>query len=272
MRAGIFSAGRIIMLASESVAEGDGGETGMDHLVDAGSIFAYKLVRTLNRNASVVVEIVHRQNMAFMGDQQKESGFSNYRMSPQFASGSLFTSSMLDTLICQQFYNPELTSIVAQLISGMDREKETLYWRAILGNTDPVIDEMRGSVLIQISVPDDYIGKHYSEMVHQLLSDNRVAIGLYRDPDGQAKIGGGFNRLPYVVTNPSKDTILTCNDMVFILDQNPSGARGEIQKIVSTVNTFVIEKRKSINKVAQLSLTESSLESESLMPEGEEEK
>ena len=108
-------------------------------VVDAGSIFAYKLARNLNRNAHVVVEVVHRQNMAFMGDQDSDKGFSNYRMSPQFASGSLFTSSMLDTLICQQFYNPELTSIVAQLISGMDREKENLYWRKILGNTDEFI-------------------------------------------------------------------------------------------------------------------------------------
>jgi len=40
VRAGIFFAGRIIMLASESVAASDVGDAGMDSLVDAGSIFA----------------------------------------------------------------------------------------------------------------------------------------------------------------------------------------------------------------------------------------
>ena len=247
VRAGIFFAGRIIMLASESVAASDVGDAGMDSLVDAGSIFAYKLVRNLNRNAHVVVEIVHRQNMAFMGDQDSDKGFSNYRMSPQFASGSLFTSSMLDTLICQQFYNPELTSIVAQLISGMDREKESLYWRAILGNKDPVIDAMHGSVLIQIPVERRFWGRKYKELAIRLMGECRIPIGLYRDPDGAPSHNyQGINRLPYVVTNPDPDTKLNRFDLVFVLDQNPASP-DSIQSLVDTVNNFV-QNNKALKK------------------------
>ena len=243
VRAGIFFAGRIIMLASESAGESDAGYSGMDSLVDAGSIFAYKLARNLNRNAHVVVEVVHRQNMAFMGDQDSDKGFSNYRMSPQFASGSLFTSSMLDTLICQQFYNPELTSIVAQLISGMDREKENLYWRKILGNTDPVIDAMTGSVLAQIEVPKYFWRRPYKLLVAKLFDDCKVPLGLYRDPDGPGKGNVGINRLPYVVTNPDPNTKLNAYDLVFVLDHGSSTPGSiSIENLVAIVNAFVQNK------------------------------
>ena len=215
----------------------------MDSLVDAGSIFAYKLARNLNRNAHVVVEVVHRQNMAFMGDQDSDKGFSNYRMSPQFASGSLFTSSMLDTLICQQFYNPELTSIVAQLISGMDREKENLYWRKILGNTDPVIDAMTGSVLAQIEVPKYFWRRPYKLLVAKLFDDCKVPLGLYRDPDGPGKGNVGINRLPYVVTNPDPNTKLNAYDLVFVLDHGSSTPGSiSIENLVAIVNAFVQNK------------------------------
>ena len=47
------------MLASEAAHE-DPDQMGMESLVDAGNIFSYKLIRTLNRQAHIVVEVSAR--------------------------------------------------------------------------------------------------------------------------------------------------------------------------------------------------------------------
>ncbi len=39
-------------------------------------------------------------------------------MSEAFASGEIYVSTMLDSLICQAYYNPFITSILYQLIMG----------------------------------------------------------------------------------------------------------------------------------------------------------
>ena len=39
-------------------------------------------------------------------------------MTPSFASGNVFTSSMLDTLVCQSYYNENVINVLRLLVEG----------------------------------------------------------------------------------------------------------------------------------------------------------
>ena len=75
---------------------------GLDALVDTDAIFCYQCVRKMNESAHVVVEIVRHTNVGYL---DPESGLNSsdidYKFTPQFASGALFATSLLDTLVCQ---------------------------------------------------------------------------------------------------------------------------------------------------------------------------
>jgi hypothetical protein len=107
-RAGIFKAKQVVLLADSSAASDNashnvsGSAAGLDALVDADAIFCYQLVRKMNEHAHVVVEIVRHTNVGYL---DPESGLNSsdidYKFTPQFASGALFATSLLDTLVCQ---------------------------------------------------------------------------------------------------------------------------------------------------------------------------
>jgi hypothetical protein len=52
-------------------------------------------------------------------------------LSPVYASGNTFSSGMLDTLVCQAFYNPHIITIVQSLVSGSDANEESEWNKAI---------------------------------------------------------------------------------------------------------------------------------------------
>lgn len=103
-RAGIFKADNVVVLSSNMSIVHEVGRTsaGNDALLDADSIFTYQTVRRMNEDAHVVVEIVRHQNVRYLDPESGlNSGEVDYKFTPQFSSGALFTSSLLDTLVCQ---------------------------------------------------------------------------------------------------------------------------------------------------------------------------
>lgn len=106
--AGIFKAKQVVVLADASAVtqtvnqQSSGSAAGLDALVDADAIFCYQCVRKMNEQAHVVVEIVRHTNVGYL---DPESGLNcsdiDYKFTPQFASGALFATSQLDTLVCQ---------------------------------------------------------------------------------------------------------------------------------------------------------------------------
>lgn len=52
------------------------------------------------RTAQVVIEIVNQSSIGYI-DLEMTGGGNNYIFTPQFASGSLFTTTILDSLLCQ---------------------------------------------------------------------------------------------------------------------------------------------------------------------------
>jgi hypothetical protein len=95
-RAGIFRAAQVVVLADPESTEHASEST--DSLVDSDAIFTFHCVKRLNERAQIVVEIVRQQNVGYLDN--RSSGI-DYKFTPNFAAGTLFTSSMLDSVVCQ---------------------------------------------------------------------------------------------------------------------------------------------------------------------------
>ena len=145
-------------------------------------------------------------------------------MWPQFASGQVFIPSMLDTLLCQSFYNERLLYIIYVLINGKhdmsqeqgsrveEIEKGTAHKRARGTPSAQERDKEKdkhtyyeGLKLVQMKVPRVYLeeehtyGEIYAEL---LLTKSILPIGVFRSPLHKKA------PLPYVITNPKKEMVL----------------------------------------------------------------
>lgn len=108
-RAGIFRAAQVVVLANGTASNGgdSGMSSGMEALADSDSIFAYHLVKRMNPHAQMLVEIVNQSNVAYIHEDNQDGmlvdmGQENApRFAPSFAAGNLFTTSFLDSIVCQ---------------------------------------------------------------------------------------------------------------------------------------------------------------------------
>jgi hypothetical protein len=105
-RAGIFKAAKLLFLCNKLTRD----ESILSQTIqDAEAIFIHQLVRRMNPAAGILLEIVHHRNVSFLDyhasefretDQLMESEI-DFRFSESFASGTIFTSSLLDSFLCQ---------------------------------------------------------------------------------------------------------------------------------------------------------------------------
>ena len=229
-RAGIFKASQVVVLADGVRKSKTGASNSSDALEDADAIFSYQLVKRLNEKAHVVVEIVHSSNVSYLDSSEGHAlvRAEDYKFTPQFASGTLYTSSLLDAVLCQTFYNPQIIKVVDKLISGTDHKPdESLTDSSPSHSTkrkknavvnSKMFDGM-GSSLHQILVPDNLKKQTYGELFKALSQRGMIPLGLLRGTFPAMNIGPKGNKLPYVYTNPSKETEVFSCDKVFVLSQ-----------------------------------------------------
>ena len=114
-----------------------------------------------------------------------------------YAMGETYTSSVMDTLLAQAFYNPALIAVLEQVI---------------VGNSSGTPDAEDNGNLFPLRVPTTFVGRTFAELFHFLCDKKQIiALGLYRYDclDSTTK--------PYIVTNPPVGLVLTERDMVFVL-------------------------------------------------------
>ena len=88
-------------------------------MVDADSIFIYKAIKNESSNTLIIADLISCKSIGFItnsGDENMDNF--GFWLNEAFSSGELYISSMLDTLICQAFYNPYILNIIYQLILG----------------------------------------------------------------------------------------------------------------------------------------------------------
>ena len=74
-----------------------------ENLLDAKTIFKYNIIKKKNPNVNVVTELINQYNIAFLLDNPLLYHFMSvyeYAQTPVFASGEVYLSSLMDSLIC----------------------------------------------------------------------------------------------------------------------------------------------------------------------------
>ena len=92
--------------------------TGQERM-DAGNIFIYRTIVANYANVFIVTELEAMANLAFLvQDNDEISSQTNYYASKPFAAGEIYVGSLLDSLMCQAFYNKKIMDILDQFIMG----------------------------------------------------------------------------------------------------------------------------------------------------------
>ena len=174
-RAGIAYASRVVILAKSF----DSSEEDLEALVDADTIFAYRVSTEENPNVHIICELVAQSNTNFlMNFSDREELPIKQHHSPVFASGNTFTSSMLDTLVCQAYYNPHIITILHRLVAASDDTEEAKWNEKI---ETKLGCQLQGSLLYLNTVPDEFIGKTYGELFSYMISEKEaIPLGLRR--------------------------------------------------------------------------------------------
>ncbi len=95
----------------------------------------------------------------------------SYALTPNFASGEIFLSSTIDTLICQSYYNQSLITILNHLLIGGINGAQK--------NED--FNDIKTSNLYHLAVPYTFYGQPFEKLFKYLIKkQNILSLGLYR--------------------------------------------------------------------------------------------
>jgi len=104
-RAGIFRASKVLVLADGTDPHAiKSNSSGVAALVDSDAIFTYQCVKRIKPDAHIIVEIVNTSNINYLRDDD-DTVNDDYKCTTQFSAGSLFTTTLLDSIVCQVLYS-----------------------------------------------------------------------------------------------------------------------------------------------------------------------
>jgi hypothetical protein len=219
-----------------------------ENLLDAKTIFKYNIIKKKNPGVNVVTELINQENLAYLLDNPLLYHFMRefeYDQTPVFASGEVYLSSIMDSLVCQAYYNHELITVIKQLI-GEHKKSSTSGSQKRIKSQDTNFSHVPTSNLYHIKVPKKYIGKKYLNLFDVLTTRMfMIPLGLYRTVDVNLRaykdqLSKGLEiskdiqvekhpkdtcmkRIKYVVTNPTEKTRLMPDDLVFVLAKSDPG-------------------------------------------------
>ncbi|EAR83473.2 cation channel family protein (macronuclear) [Tetrahymena thermophila SB210] len=239
INANVAYADKAVILGQEMTNESNNNEA-LDQMLDSESIFIYKAIQKLNPKIQIMIELVYPSNIEFLIPQEvsHDESFKS-ELTPLYAAGEVYISTMVDALTCQTFYNPHILTIFQQILTGGNHSQEQ--------SLNNEIDKIKQSNLWQIPVPEDYYNKTFGQLFHYL-SEQRdlIALGLYR-------LSGALdNKQPYTYTNPDSDTKLTPRDKVFVLSYNiPNDLIGKSDNLMTYTKDKFYQMLKQDNMVRQ---------------------
>jgi hypothetical protein len=121
-----------------------------------------------------------------------------------------------------------------KLISGVDQTEradlaaEAASQTSTTSSTSPIsyhgispLNDIKGSCLYQIPLPEGLERKSYGLLYKTLTRQGLIPLGLLRGTFSNMNMGPKANRMPYVYTNPDKNAELFICDRVFVLSPKP---------------------------------------------------
>ncbi|KAJ2823734.1 hypothetical protein GGI24_003606, partial [Coemansia furcata] len=209
-----------------------GSDTTSTATADAPGLLSVLNIEALtydNADFFLSVEFIHRENMQFVGDTETvriNEVYAQAFLRPSFMSGRVYAPVMLDTLICQAYYNEHILEIMQRLIFshgdvvhalGMAKLNEAGIEGAAPGTTTEEGEGEEGEAgsaghVFLVQVPERFHGRSYSSLFsHCCFKHASVPIGLYR--------AAMHHRQPlwYVMPNPDVACVLRADDSVYLI-------------------------------------------------------
>lgn len=162
--------------------------------MDAQTIFKYNIIKKKNPKVNIVTELISEKNLEFLLDDPllyRIMKDYDYDQTPTFASGQVYLSSLMDSLICQAYFNPALITVLNKLIVGDKTMKDSggvggaskggVGAAASTFIKDGDFSYIRTSNLYHYSVPQRFYGLRYKSLFKYLvMSRSMIPLGIYR--------------------------------------------------------------------------------------------
>ncbi|EPZ33661.1 hypothetical protein O9G_000436 [Rozella allomycis CSF55] len=195
IRAGIERASRVVILANPKDYENL-------HLrvADSRTLFAILNAEAMSPQTTfIMAEILHAENAKFLGDNDdlsiKEHFIGQDMLSSAFMGGHVSSPWIMDTLLCQAYYNPYLISILHNLLFSGTKEYNP---------SDPILP----SHLYQVLIPKELYMLNYTTIFRYFLKrKSAICIGVYKL----------IHDKMIVIPNPKQNTLLNQGDSVFVI-------------------------------------------------------
>ena len=193
-------------------------------MMDADSIFIYKAVKNESKKTLIIADLISTNSIGYLSAASDENSDSHgFWLSEPFASGELYISSMLDTLICQAFYNPYILNIISQLMLGESTFKFPEETLITLNKHKFLNSSLNLYKIKELLEKYKYQNLNASRKIHFklifefLVDKNMIPLGILRAPTDEIK-------QKFVFLAPSKETIIDCeNDELYVISSEEEG-------------------------------------------------
>lgn len=255
-RAGIKRAKAVIILSRSSTMNND--ESG-NEMVDADIIFIYKAIRNENKNVLIITELASISTISFLSTSEEHKIHKEYRLSEQFAVGEIYNNSMLDTLMCQAFYNPYITKIIQQLILGsamynysneeikMMQDKKINHSTLYLLN---IYEELE-----KWDIKSNTKSMRFQLVFQYFIEKNMVPIGIYRGSKRELTANTKTYMSKYVFLMPEKNSLINIEtDKIYVLacedEADFAGKTHYRSRDITNTNSYFMKQLEKSNEFA----------------------
>ena len=238
-KAGIKRAKGVIILSKSSI-----NNEMSSNVVDLDTIFIYKAIKNETKAIMIIAELISVSALSFLNSEENDENIikeQGYWLSPSFAVGEIFIGSMLDTLICQAFYNPFITNIIKQLIMGSAGSSFSMTFQNKLKERNithstlyllPIKEQLN-----RLGIKDISKTMFYRELFDIFVKNNMIPIGLYRSN----RINLYEENQCYIYMCPGKDDLVdTDYDKIYILASERSLSFSRVKRErTSRINSYI---------------------------------
>ena len=229
IKAGVGNALAVIILAkynSNNYEQPD--------MLDMNSIFIYSAIKRMYNKALVIADLISVNSIDLLLRKSENLEKYGFWLNQAFSSGELYINNMLDTLICQAFYNPYIVNIISQLILGessfkfpeeiMNKLNRDKLLKSSL-NLYKVKELMENYKFESNDNNDNSIEKNkisFNLLFQYLLDKNILPIGILRNFDGIHK---------FVFLAPEESTEINIEkDEIYVLSSKEVSGLENINK------------------------------------------
>ncbi|KAI3657470.1 hypothetical protein MP638_002733 [Amoeboaphelidium occidentale] len=177
-RAGVARCLKAVVLANTAK-----GKHNPERIADSPSLLTVLNIEAMTEkeNLFVISEFIHEENIFFIGQSEIQFNktvkerYDRALLRPAFMSGHVYAQSMLDTVICQNFFNPHMLNIIRHLLFSGSFKTESVQ-----SSQDDIVRPNHSHIWLA-QIPNALIGTCFIDMFGYIASVHKaIPIALYR--------------------------------------------------------------------------------------------